>query len=71
MHQNLKPENAGYFDYHHLGVTTLQATALDLQSEDYECKTHKPLVENPCCYPPIDVLSILLQRSHSKWSHQY
>ena len=30
---------------------TLRATALDLQSEDYESKTYKPFVENPCCYP--------------------
>ena len=28
-----------------------EVEALDLRSEDYESKTYKPLVENPCCYP--------------------
>ena len=46
--QNLR---AGYFDRRHLSETTLRTTALDLRSEDYESKTYKPLVENPCCYP--------------------
>ena len=40
-----------YFDRRHLGETNLRATALDLRSEDHECKTYKPLVENHCCYP--------------------
>ena len=39
----------GYFE-RHLGETTLRATSLDLRSEDYEFKTSKPLLENPCCY---------------------
>ena len=54
--QNLTP---GYFNHRHIGETTLRATALDLQSEDYESKTYKPFVEN--AIRPIDVLSILLQ----------
>ena len=45
--RNLKPV---YFDRGHLGKTTLHATALDLRSKDFESKTSKPLVENPCCY---------------------
>ena len=36
--QNLKP---GYFDRRHLGETTLDTTALDPQSEDYESNTNK------------------------------
>ena len=46
--QNLTPGN---FNHRHIGETTLRATALDLQSEDYESKTYKPFVENPCYYP--------------------
>jgi len=46
--QDLKP---AYFERRYLGETTLRATALDLRSEDYESKTYKPLVANPCCHP--------------------
>ena len=58
----------------HLGETTLRATALDLRSrsEDYESKTYKPLVENPCCYPRnrcfIDTFTNW--GLTAKWSHQ-
>ena len=40
----------GYFERCHLGETILRATSLDLRSEDYESKTSKPLLENPCSY---------------------
>ena len=67
--QNLKPD---CFDCHHLGDTTLRATALDLRSEDYESKTCKPLVENPCCSAShrcfIDTLTNW--GLTAKWSHQ-
>ena len=67
--QNLKP---GYLNHRHIGETTSRATALDLQSEDYESKTYKPFVENPCCYPThrcfIDTFT---NWGHTaKWSHQ-
>ena len=39
------------FGRRHLGETTLCATALDLRSEDYESKTYKLVVENPCYFP--------------------
>ena len=45
------PKFEAYFDRRHLGESTLRTKALDLRSEDYESKTYKPLVENPCCYP--------------------
>ena len=38
-------------NYSHLQKRLDQATyCLDPRSEDYESKTYKPLVENPCCY---------------------
>ena len=68
--QNMEWQNYSFhawtlcFDRRHLGEATLRATALDLRSEDHECKTYKPLVKNHCCYPSnrrfIDTLSILL-----------
>ena len=59
--QNLKP---GYFDRRHLGETTLATTALDLQSEDYESNTNKPIIE----IRAIHVLSILSQTEVSPQS---
>ena len=62
----------GYFDRRHLDETTLLATALDLRSEDYESKTWKPLVENPCCSAShrcfIDTFTNW--GLAAKWSHQ-
>ena len=47
-------------------------TALDLLSEDYESKSYKPLVEDPCCSPShrcfID--SFTNWCLAEKWSHQ-
>ena len=58
--QSLKP---GYFDRLHLGETTLRASALDLQSEDYESKT-----QTVAAGWATDVLSILLQTEVSQKS---
>ena len=42
---------ARLFGRRHLGETTLCATALVLRSEDYESKTYKLVVQNPCYFP--------------------
>ena len=45
--QDMKP---GYFECCHLGETTSRATSLDLRSEDYQSKTSRRLLENPCTH---------------------
>ena len=51
-----------------VGETTLCTTALDLQSEDYESKTYKPLEENPLLLSEPSMFYRYLNklRSHSK-----
>ena len=53
---------------------TLGTTTLDLRSEDYESKTHKPLVQNPCCYPSHRCFRVDTQFTNRgltpKWSHK-